>query len=190
MEDKKYRQIKSPINSCLTVVQDNEYKWGAIDEDGNVVIPFGKYAWIDGFQNGLTKVIGFNDNMSPNIVAIFDSDLNEVKDGRVAEQGIVNESGEEVLPLKYNIWKFYGKDYPTIKYFEGEEEHTVSFVSLNPLLAEDDEDNNDDYLDRYDSGYDDYDDTDYMRDTWDAMTDGQYGDMPDGFDGDFDFLGY
>ena len=33
------------------------------------------------------------------------------------------------------------------------------------------------------------DDRDYMRDTWDAMTDGMYGDMPDGFDGDFDFLG-
>ena len=67
-------------------------------------------------------------------------------------------------------------------------------LSTNPVrrffLEEDDEDNNDDYLDRYDSGYDDYDDTDYMRDTWDAMTDGQYGDMPDGFDGDFDFLGY
>lgn len=29
-----------------------------------------------------------------------------------------------------------------------------------------------------------------MEDTWDAMTDGQYGDMPDDFDGDFDFLGY
>lgn len=34
------------------------------------------------------------------------------------------------------------------------------------------------------------DDYDYERDTWDAMTDGQYGDMPDGFDGDYDFLGY
>lgn len=33
------------------------------------------------------------------------------------------------------------------------------------------------------------DDSDYMRDSWDAMTDGMYGDMPDGFDGDFDFLG-
>lgn len=33
------------------------------------------------------------------------------------------------------------------------------------------------------------DDRDYMRDSWDAMTDGMYGDMPDGFDGDFDFLG-
>ena len=29
-----------------------------------------------------------------------------------------------------------------------------------------------------------------MRDTWDAMTDGIYGDMPDDFDGDFSFLGY
>ena len=30
---------------------------------------------------------------------------------------------------------------------------------------------------------------DYDRDTWDAMTDGMYGDMPDGFDGDYGFLG-
>ena len=30
---------------------------------------------------------------------------------------------------------------------------------------------------------------DYMKDSWDAMTDGMYGDMPDGFDGDYDFLG-
>ena len=32
------------------------------------------------------------------------------------------------------------------------------------------------------------DDSDYMGDSWDAMTDGMYGDMPDGFDGYFDFL--
>ncbi|MDY6252227.1 MAG: hypothetical protein SPL48_05850, partial [Bacteroidales bacterium] len=50
-------------------------------------------------------------------------------------QGIVNEAGDEVLPLEYNIWKFYGKDYPTIKYFKGEEEHTTTFQSLNPSLA-------------------------------------------------------
>lgn len=31
---------------------------------------------------------------------------------------------------------------------------------------------------------------DYLSDTWDAMTDGMYGDMPDGFDGDYDFLGF
>ena len=30
----------------------------------------------------------------------------------------------------------------------------------------------------------------WRQDTWDAMTDGMYGDMPDGFDGDFDYLGF
>lgn len=33
------------------------------------------------------------------------------------------------------------------------------------------------------------DNNDNSRDTWDAMTDGMYGDMPDGFDGDYGFLG-
>lgn len=41
------------------------------------------------------------------------------------------------------------------------------------------------------SSHDSYEDyNDYERDTWDAMTDGMYGDMPDGFDGDYSFLGY
>lgn len=37
--------------------------------------------------------------------------------------------------------------------------------------------------------YDNNNDNDYLSDSWDAMTEGNYGDMPDGFDGDFDFLG-
>lgn len=185
MEDYQYRQMKFPNNSSLIVVQDKNYKWGAIDEDDNTIIPFGKYAWIDGFQNGLAKVIGHNDTTSPNIIAVYDRDFNEIKD-RVAEQGIVNELGEEELPLEYNIWKFYGKDYPTIKFFKGEDEHIVTFQSLNPSLADEVDEDTADFLSHYDNSYDDYD----MRDTWDAMTDGQYGDMPEGFDGDFDFLGY
>lgn len=43
---------------------------------------------------------------------------------------------------------------------------------------------------KYDDNFQDYEDEpDYARDTWNAMTDGMYGDMPDGFDGDYDFLG-
>lgn len=43
---------------------------------------------------------------------------------------------------------------------------------------------------QYNDNYHDYgDEPDYLRDTWDAMTDGMYGDMPDGFDGNYDFLG-
>ena len=34
------------------------------------------------------------------------------------------------------------------------------------------------------------DDFDYEKETWDAMTDGMYGDMPEGFDGDYDWLGF
>lgn len=78
MDENKYRRVKSPINSTLTVVQDNEYQWGVIDENGNIVVPFGRYAWIDGFQNGLAKVIGHNDTTSPNIVATLDDDWNIV----------------------------------------------------------------------------------------------------------------
>lgn len=37
--------------------------------------------------------------------------------------------------------------------------------------------------------YDDRD-IDYAAETWDAMTDGMYGDMPDGFDDDYSFLGH
>ena len=33
-------------------------------------------------------------------------------------------------------------------------------------------------------------DIDYATETWDAMTDGMYGDMPDGFDDDYSFLGH
>ena len=49
-----------------------------------------------------------------------------------------------------------------------------------------DEDNDYDYND-YSMGYSSRE-LDEM--TWDAMTDGMYGDMPEGFDGDFDFLGF
>lgn len=46
-----------------------------------------------------------------------------------------------------------------------------------------------------DDDYYGYDDGGYSRReldemTWDAMTDGQYGDMPEGFDGDYDWLGF
>lgn len=186
MDENKYRRVKSPINSTLTVVQDNEYQWGVIDENGNIVVPFGRYAWIDGFQNGLAKVIGHNDTTSPNIVATLDDDWNIVPmTKRISEQGIINETGEEVLPLKYNVWKFYGKDFHTIKYFDGDETFMVRFEELNPDLISEKDDYEED-----DSKYDFDDDRDYKRDTWDALTDGQYGDMPDDFDGDYSFLGY
>ena len=192
MEKDNYRQIKEPINSDLYSVQNKEYKWGVVDENDNVIVPFGKYAWIDGFQNGLAKVISHSDTSSPNHICTINLETEEIDSTKRAEQGIINESAEEVLPLEYSVWKFYGKDFPTIKTFKNGIEYTQRYELLNPdYIPVDDEewdDAEDDYA--YDS-YDRYDDdNDWMRDTWDAMTDGQYGDMPEGFDGDFDFLGF
>ena len=57
---------------------------------------------------------------------------------------------------------------------------SVDFISFSDSDADDGS--------YYDDGV--YEDPeDYERETWDAMTDGMYGDMPDGFDGDYSFLG-
>jgi hypothetical protein len=191
MEEEKYRQVKAPINSSLYAVQDKDYKWGVVDEDDNVIVPFGKYAWIDGFQNGLAKVIDYSDNTSAVLVIkVVDHDL-VLDKTRHAAQGIINEEGEEVLPLEYVVWKFYGKDYPTIKTFKNDIEYTQRYEDLNPNLIEDSAYDDCDYC----SDYDDYDyryadDFDWRKESWYAMTDGQYGDIPEGFDGDFDPYGY
>lgn len=119
MNKENYRKINEPINSNLYSVQNKEYQWGAVDDNDNVVVEFGKYAWIDGFQNGLAKVIGFED--TGNVIAIHDENGKFFEGQDVPkhyEQGIINEKGEEVLSLEYNIWKFYGKDFPTIKAFK------------------------------------------------------------------------
>ena len=83
------------------------------------------------------------------------------------------------------MWKFYEKDFPTIKYFKGDVALSVSFRSLKGEVE-----GNNSKSKSYDFCCDDYDSNDFRRDAWDAMTDGVYGDMPEGFRGDFDFLGY
>lgn len=133
MNKENYRRINEPINSHLYSVQNKEYQWGVVDDNDNLIVEFGKYAWIDGFHNGLAKVKGHNDNVCGTWKPL-DLDAPDGKAKEIAEQGIINEKGIEVLPLEYNIWKFYGKDFPTIKAFKGDEEYKFSFKQLNPLL--------------------------------------------------------
>ena len=40
----------------VTVVEHSDYKWGVIDSNGNEIVPFGKYDWIEGFEHGLCRV--------------------------------------------------------------------------------------------------------------------------------------
>lgn len=79
-----YRRIKAG-DGLLTVAKYRE-GYGVIDHSHNVIVPFGKYTWIDGFTNGFTRV----------------------KKGD--KWGIIDIKGREVVSVKYDkIWNFYNK---------------------------------------------------------------------------------
>ena len=64
----------------LYTVQNKESQYGVLRIDGSVVFPFGKYNWIDGFDNGLARVkIGGVTN-----------GINESKWGLIDEEGEVS----------------------------------------------------------------------------------------------------
>lgn len=70
----------------------------------------------------------------------------------------------------------------------GTAQNAAERLSLSPRRHYYDDDDDDYYPRRDEEEYDG--DYDVERENWDALTDGQYGDMPEGFDGDYDFLGF
>lgn len=193
----------------VKVVENSDCKFGVVGDNGEIIVPFGKYEWIDSFDSGLCRVIGYGElRYYRSIVAIYlfppdgderwisgENDLKKYfeEDAKAhpekyAKWGIINEKGEEVLPCEYDeVWNFAGKNLYSTKVVKDGVAHDVCFCDLNPSLPQIgirrhyyDDESVEDWCDDYD----------YKSDCWDAMTDGQYGDMPEGFDDDFDFLGY
>ena len=99
--DTIYDSIQQAASNKKLFTVQHKYLYGVLDINGNEIIPFGKYDLIDGFDRGLARVkIGKRTN------GLINSG---------AKWGIINEQGEEVLPVEYDdIWNFYGKSYPTI----------------------------------------------------------------------------
>jgi len=64
-------------------------------------------------------------------------------------------------------------------------DNQYQFNTLEGVFIHDKQDEDNAHI--YSSPGDDYD---YEKDTWFAMTDGQYGDIPEDFDGDYDFTGH
>ncbi len=137
----------------VTVVQRSDYSWGVVDDNGNEIVPFGKYGWIDGFEQGLARVrtkkrLGY----ARNITAIIDLANNKVINDKQAIQasideerkknpdafakwGIINTKGEEVLPVEYdNIWNFLGKNRFSTQVEKDGVAREVYFHDLNPEL--------------------------------------------------------
>ena len=103
--------------TSLLTIQRKDYAYGVINLEGEEIVPFGKYNWIDGFYNGFARVkIGKVSN------GMIDNDN---------KWGVINERGEEVLPCVYpNIWSFYGKNFNSIKVQEGKVLKEIPFSLL------------------------------------------------------------
>lgn len=125
------KHLKETIFGDVKVVERQDGQYAVIDLDGNQIVPFGKYAWIDGFDHGLARVrIGH----SQSTLCVIDLDGKNTTPWR--KWGIINKRGEEVLPVIYNeVWKFYGKNrlstYVESKERGGEE---VFFHDLDPSI--------------------------------------------------------
>ena len=168
--------IKKNQFENIFVAENREYKWGVVDAQDNIIVPFGKYGWIDSFEQGLARVrTDKRTTYTKNTLAMFlDDDLTryttdpkEIEDHMLAEKkahperfakwGIINTQGEEVLPLEYdNIWNFVGKNRCSTRVEKDGESHEVYFSDLKPQLheTEDVDDYYDDEPDSYDDGYD------------------------------------
>jgi hypothetical protein len=89
------------ISNERAVTQDCFGQWEVYDLSGNIIVPKGKYAKIDGFKFNLAKVKKVNtvihgEDMSGDYHDTF---------------GIIDINGKEVVECEYDtIYKFYGND--------------------------------------------------------------------------------
>lgn len=162
-----YRSMLPSIggNEVLFTVQREDYQWGVIDTAGKEFVPFGKYNWIDGYDHGYTRVVGYQSSDRTN---------------NTTKWGIINEYGEEVLPVEYdNIWNFYDKSRHSTRV----EKNGVAIefqLMINPrlekIIVTDSE-----YKDDYGSHYSEYEGS-YAQDIMGYSDDV----INDAFDGDPD----
>lgn len=165
-----YSLIPAIGNKNLYTVQNNHFEYAVLNIDGTEVVPFGKYNWIDGFDNGLARVrIGNVTN-------------GQKENGN--KWGLINENGKEVLPLENDdIWPFYGKKRVTTKVVK---DNVAQNVVLSEILGKDepqeyDCSSNNYYDDDYRTSYGEYAGT-YAQDVEGYSDDV----IDDAFDGDPD----
>ncbi len=91
----EYRsEIEISTDKSIFTLRKHDYSYSVVNIKGEEIIPSKKYAWIDGFDNGLAR---------------FNTIINDKK-----KWGIINDLGEEVVPPIYDkIWNFYKKNRTT-----------------------------------------------------------------------------
>ena len=140
------------------------------------------------------------------ILPIFDEIDEIVKSGVICHDILYNRKGDKIFSLenycylKTNFcdvfqssesegeFVFINSEGKIIEYQKDDNDEKFLHVNgINELFSIE----NEDFVEgKDDDGWVENDDWDYERDTWNAMTDGQYGNLPEGFDGDYDFTGH
>ncbi len=95
--DVNYQGVIISQDGKILSVQNMKGEYGVLNLKGEIIVPFGRYSYIDGFDNGLARVkLGQRTN------GVLNSEN---------KWGLINEEGKEVLPVVFdNIWKFYRKN--------------------------------------------------------------------------------
>ena len=110
-----YEGIAAPENSMVFTVRSLQNGYAVIDERGSIVVPFGRYSYIDGFADGYSRVkIGRSNN-----------GLTEFGD----KWGIIKEDGTEIVPPSANsISRFYKSNVPYCTINDGEREYEFHLI--------------------------------------------------------------
>lgn len=86
-----FQSIGVSTDKQLLTLHHMDGQYEVITIDGEVIVPKGKYPWIDNFDNGFARVNYF--------------------DGESKKYGLIDAEGNEVLPLEYfKIWNFYNRN--------------------------------------------------------------------------------
>lgn len=152
LEAKASGEVRSETKyGKLTIIELSKNRFG-IQCDAEFIVPFGKYGWIEGFEHGLSRVRTHGlTGYTKNVIGVFDDDWNIITERKIIEEreaenrkkhpelyakwGIIDETGEEVLPTEYDeIWKFFGKNrLSTIVVKDGIEDE-IYFHNINPSV--------------------------------------------------------
>ena len=87
----EYKEIGVSTDKRILTLRHMDGRYEVINIDGTVIVPKGKYSWIDSFDRGLCRVNQHGENST--------------------KWGIIDTSGFEVLPVCYSsIWNFFKKN--------------------------------------------------------------------------------
>lgn len=142
-------------------------------EKQQIIVPYGVYQYIDYFYRNLARA-------------------RSVEGG----WGIIDTHGHIIVPFEYNeVYQFVNRsDLKKTKLIKNHQTFYVSFDEMHRVSEAGGWDKTTCCIlpERKTHHQDEEDDSwrdDAELDTWYALTDGEYGDMPEAFDGDYSFMG-